>query len=131
MVMTAKYTGEQCWSFIVISRKHRSRYSPATWITEGVHPGQRPAISFRDSLIPRRSFVMRLVDIAQKAGIPLQLKVESAGGSDDKELQRAHAPWDWCFVGAPEDNIHLPDEIVHKMDIENMVALYRVLMEKL
>ena len=105
--------------------------SDITWVTEGVHPGQGPAISLRDSLIPRRSFVMRLVDIAQKAGIPFQLEVESAGGSDAKELQRAHAPWDWCFVGAPEDNVHSPDEIVHKKDIANMVALYRVLMEKL
>lgn len=105
--------------------------SDITWVTEGVHPGEGPAISLRDSLIPRRSFVMKLVDIAQKAGIPFQLEVESAGGSDAKELQRAHAPWDWCFVGAPEDNVHSPDEIVHKKDITNMVALYRALMAEL
>jgi putative aminopeptidase FrvX len=105
--------------------------SDITWVTEGVHPGQGPAISLRDSLIPRRSYVMKLVSIAQKAKIPFQLEVESAGGSDAKELQRAHAPWDWCFVGAPEDNVHSPDEIVHKKDMDNMVALYRVLMEEL
>jgi putative aminopeptidase FrvX len=102
-----------------------------TWVTEGVHPGLGPAISLRDSLIPRRSFVMKLAAIAQKRGIPFQLEVESAGGSDAKELQRAHAPWDWCFVGAPEDNVHSPDEIVNKKDLEGMVALYRALMEEL
>ncbi|MGV3586324.1 MAG: M20/M25/M40 family metallo-hydrolase [Adhaeribacter sp.] len=105
--------------------------SDITWVTEGVFPGQGPAISLRDSLIPRRSFVMKLVAIARKAGIPYQLEVESAGGSDAKELQRGSIPWDWCFVGAPEDNVHSPDEIVHKKDIENMVALYRVLMKEL
>ncbi|PIQ22387.1 MAG: aminopeptidase [Cytophagales bacterium CG18_big_fil_WC_8_21_14_2_50_42_9] len=105
--------------------------SDITWVTEGVHPGEGPAISLRDSLIPRRSFVMKLVALAQAANIPFQLEVESAGGSDAKELQHGPIPWDWCFVGAPEDKVHSPDEIVHKKDIENMVALYRVLMKAL
>jgi len=105
--------------------------SDITWVTEGVHPGAGPAISLRDSLIPRRSFVMKLVELAKNAGIPFQLEVESAGGSDAKELQHGAIPWDWCFIGAPEDEVHSPDEIVHKKDIENMVALYRVLMKEL
>jgi len=105
--------------------------SDITWVTEGVHPGEGPAISLRDSLIPRRSFVMKLVELAKNAQIPFQLEVESAGGSDAKELQHGPIPWDWCFIGAPEDEVHSPDEIVHKKDIENMVALYRVLMKAL
>jgi len=105
--------------------------SDITWVTEGVHPGQGPAISLRDSLIPRRSFVMRLVELAKKAQIPFQLEVESGGGSDAKELQHGPIPWDWCFIGAPEDEVHSPDEIVHKKDIENMVALYRFLMKEI
>ncbi|MDB5261597.1 MAG: family metallo-hydrolase [Adhaeribacter sp.] len=105
--------------------------SDITWVTEGVRPGQGPAISLRDSLIPRRSFVMKLIQIAKTAGIPFQLEVESSGGSDAKELQHSDIAWDWCFVGAPEDNVHSPDEIVHKDDIRNMVALYRVLMQEL
>ena len=105
--------------------------SDITWVTEGVHPGAGPAISLRDSLIPRRSFVMKLVELAKNAQIPFQLEVESAGGSDAKELQHGAIPWDWCFIGAPEDEVHSPDEIVHKKDIENMVALYRVLMKAL
>lgn len=105
--------------------------SDITWVTEGVHPGLGTAISLRDSLIPRRSFIFKVIEIAKKFGIPYQLEVERAGGSDAKELQRADIPWDWCFVGAPEDNVHSPDEIVHKDDIANMVALYRVLMKEL
>ncbi|UOR03935.1 M20/M25/M40 family metallo-hydrolase [Hymenobacter aerilatus] len=105
--------------------------SDITWVTEGVRPGEGAAISLRDSLIPRRAYVDRIRQIAAKSGIPHQLEVEGAGGSDAKELQRADAPWDWCFVGAPEDNVHSPDEIVDKRDIESMLALYQVLMREL
>ena len=33
-------------------------------------------------------------------------------------------PWDWCFIGAAEENVHSPDEKVHKKDVEGMIALY-------
>ncbi|WP_242916355.1 M20/M25/M40 family metallo-hydrolase [Pontibacter liquoris] len=105
--------------------------SDITWVTEGVKAGQGVAISMRDSLIPRRAYVQKIIGIAKASGIPYQLEVEGAGGSDAKELQYSAYPWDWCFVGAPEDNVHTPDEIVHKKDIESMVALYRELMAKL
>ena len=105
--------------------------SDITWVTEGVHAGQGVAISLRDSLIPRRSYVERIRRIAEQAGIAHQLEVEGSGGSDAKELQRAAQPWDWCFVGAPEDHVHSPDEIVDRRDIASMLALYRVLMQEL
>jgi putative aminopeptidase FrvX len=102
-----------------------------SWVTEGVPHGKGPVISLRDSLIPRRSYVEKIISIAQRSGLPYQLEVEGTGGSDAKELQMCENPWDWCFVGAPEDNVHTPDEKVHKADIENMLKLYQVLMEKL
>ena len=105
--------------------------SDITWVTEGVHAGQGCVISLRDSLIPRRSYVERIRRIAEGAGIPHQLEVEGSGGSDAKELQHSAQPWDWCFVGAPEDNVHTPHEIVDKRDIESMLALYQVLMWEL
>ncbi|WP_084444408.1 M20/M25/M40 family metallo-hydrolase [Hymenobacter roseosalivarius] len=105
--------------------------SDITWVTEGVHAGQGVAISLRDSLIPRRSYVERIRQIAKAAGIPHQLEVEGGGGSDAKELQHSTQPWDWCFVGAPEDHVHSPDELVDKRDIASMLALYQVLMREL
>ena len=105
--------------------------SDITWVTEGVHAGQGCAISLRDSLIPRRSYVDRIRAIAAGSGIPHQLEVEGSGGSDAKELQYAAAPWDWCFIGAPEDHVHSPDELVDKRDITSMLALYQVLMREL
>jgi putative aminopeptidase FrvX len=46
-------------------------------------------------------------------------------------LQRSEMPWDWCFVGAPEDEVHSPDEIVNKQDIASMLALYQALLRDL
>ena len=102
-----------------------------TWVTEGVRPGAGCVISLRDSLIPRRGYVERIRRIAEASGVPHQLEVEGSGGSDAKELQRSAIPWDWCFVGAPEDNVHTPDEIVDKRDIYSMLRLYQVLLREL
>ncbi len=105
--------------------------SDITWITEGVQAGKGVAISMRDRGLPRRTYLNRIIDIANQSGIPYQLEVEGSGGSDGLELQASPYPWEWIFIGAPEDNVHTPDEIVHKLDIEAMTALYKVLMEKL
>jgi putative aminopeptidase FrvX len=105
--------------------------SDITWVTEGVQAGRGCAISLRDSLIPRRAYVDRIRAIAAESGVPHQLEVEGSGGSDAKELQLAAAPWDWCFVGAPEDHVHSPDELVDKRDIDSMLRLYQMLMQQL
>jgi putative aminopeptidase FrvX len=102
-----------------------------TWVTEGVSHGKGVAISLRDSGVPRKSYTNRIVEIAKKSKIPFQLEVESAGGSDGTVLQRSSLPIDWCFIGAPEDGVHSPDEKVHKKDIEAMVGMYCKLMEEL
>ena len=110
---------------------HQALISDITWVTDGVKHGEGVAISMRDKGIPRRSFINRIMAIAKDSGVKYQLEVESAGGSDGTALQHSYLPYDWCFIGAPEDNVHSPDETVHKEDIDNMVALYKVLMEKL
>lgn len=105
--------------------------SDITWVTDGVKHGNGCVISLRDSGIPRRSFVKKIISYAKDSGIPFQLEVEGSGGSDGNELQKSHYPWDWCFVGAPEDNVHSPDEKVHKEDITSMVNMYKELLLKL
>lgn len=99
-----------------------------TWVTEGVQHGKGVAISMRDHGIPRRSYLNRIIEIAEKSEIPFQLEVESAGGSDGTMLQKSDLPFDWCFVGAPEDNVHSPNEKVHKFDVNCMISLYQKLM---
>lgn len=102
--------------------------SDITWVTEGVKHAKGVAISIRDSGIPRRSYINRIIDLAKASNIPFQLEVESAGGSDGNALQRSPYPFDWCFIGAPEDFVHTPDEKVHKSDIESMTQMYDYLM---
>lgn len=105
--------------------------SDITWVTEGVLAGKGAAVSIRDSGLPRRSFVERILSILNEQGIPHQLEVEASGGSDGTELQKQPYPIDWCFVGAPEEHVHTPDEQVHKQDIISMMEIYRALMDSL
>lgn len=105
--------------------------SDITWITDGVTDGNGVAISIRDSGIPRRSYINKIIELAKKSKVPFQLEVESSGGSDGNQLQKSPYPFDWCFIGAPEDNVHSPQEIVNKNDILAMVQLYQYLMKHL
>ena len=105
--------------------------SDITWITEGVMDGKGVAISMRDSGIPRRSYVQKIIKIAKNNNITYQLEVENAGGSDGNALQKSPYPFDWCFIGAAEENVHSPQERVNKSDITEMVKLYEVLMKAL
>jgi putative aminopeptidase FrvX len=105
--------------------------SDISWISDGVFPVKGPVISMRDSLIPRRSYINRIIDIAKKHKLAYQLEVEGSGGSDAKELQMAENVWDWCFIGAAEQFVHTPNEKVHKKDIEGMIELYKALMKDL
>ena len=89
------------------------------------------AISLRDSGLPRRVYVDRIIQLANESGVKYQIEVESAGGSDGNQLQKSPYPFDWCFIGAPEDNVHSPDEKVHKKDIKSMTDLYNYLMKHL
>jgi putative aminopeptidase FrvX len=102
-----------------------------TWVTEGVYHGKGVAISIRDRSIPRRSYVDKIISLAEKSGIDYQIEVEAYGGSDGKEIQASPYAVDWCFVGAPESNVHSPNELVFKKDIDCMLALYQYLMKNL
>ncbi len=102
--------------------------SDITWVTEGVKHAKGVAISIRDSGIPRRTYINRIINLAKASNIPFQLEVENAGGSDGNALQRSPYPFDWCFIGAPEDFVHTPNEKVHKLDIESMTQMYDYLM---
>ncbi len=110
---------------------YQALISDITWVTEGVSHGKGVAISMRDSGLPRRSYLNRIISIANESGISYQLEVESAGGSDGGMLQKSDLPIDWCFIGAAEDNVHTPNEKVHIDDIKAMTELYSVLMAKL
>ena len=109
----------------------QSLISDISWISDGVFPAKGPVISMRDSLIPRRAYIDKIIGIAKKHKVAFQLEVEGSGGSDAKELQMAENVWDWCFIGAAEQFVHTPNEKVHKKDIDGMIELYKALMKDL
>ncbi|WP_209329623.1 aminopeptidase [Lunatimonas salinarum] len=105
--------------------------SDITWATEGVRPGEGVVISLRDKHIPRRSFLNKMVLLADESEIPYQLEVEAYGSSDGREVHYSPYPVDWCFIGAPQENAHTPRERVIWTDFESMLQLYRFLMDRL
>jgi putative aminopeptidase FrvX len=114
--------------------KHNVRQaliSDITWVTEHVSHNKGVVISLRDSCLPRKSYLNRILDIVKSSEIHYQLEVESSGGSDGSTLQKSVLLIDWCFIGAAEDFVHTPNEKVAKFDIIQMVEIYRVLMKEL
>lgn len=110
---------------------HQALICDITWVTDGVHHGNGVVISMRDRGIPLRKYLDKIIGLAKESGVPFQLEVESVGSSDGGYIQQSPYPVDWCFIGAPEDHVHSPDEKVHKKDIESMRNLYQFLMRKL
>jgi len=110
---------------------YQALISDITWVTEGIKDGGGVAISMHDKGIPRRKFVNKILDVAKNSGIKYQLEVESAGGSDGTMLQNTDLPFDWCFIGAPEQNVHSPNEKVNLSDFQSMTDLYKALMATL
>ena len=105
--------------------------SDITWISDGVEPGKGVVVSLRDRNVPRRKFIDKIISLANQHHIPYQLEVEASGSSDGGELQRSHLPFDWCFIGAGEQDPHTPHEKVHKKDVQAMFGLYQYLMKQL
>ena len=105
--------------------------SDITWVTEGVKHGKGAAISLRDSGIPRKEYLNKIIALANQSLIPYQLEVESAGGSDGTEIQKSPYPIDWVFIGAPESHVHSADEKVHISDLMSMIKLTQFIFTKL
>lgn len=102
-----------------------------TWVTSGIRPGKGVAISARDQFIPRRSYLNKIINLAIESKVQFQVEVEGAGGSDGAEIQKSQFPIDWCFIGAPEKNVHSPQECVNKKDIRAMIDLFNYLLKRL
>lgn len=104
----------------------RAIITDITWATEGVFLGKGPAISLRDSRIPRRAFVESILQKANASGIPYQREVEYHGGSDGREIQNLPYPIDWIFIGPPSANQHSSLETVHRRDVGAFLDLLKV-----
>lgn len=94
-----------------------------TWDTKHVRGGRGVAVSLRDSFLPRRRFLDRVLSLAEASGLPFQREIESDGGSDGAYIERSGVPLDWVFVGAPEKGPHTHEEHVRIADLQSMAAL--------
>ena len=94
-----------------------------TWDTKHIKRGLGPAVSLRDSRVPRQSYLNRVLALAEESGVPFQREVESSGGSDGAGIDRSGVPMDWVFVGAPEKAPHTSRERVDIGDLQGMAAL--------
>jgi putative aminopeptidase FrvX len=125
-------SAEVCAKYIYEKYKvQQAVISEITWATDGIQLGKGVAISLRDVGLPRRSYINKIISIAKKNNITYQAEVENAGGSDGNALQSSPYPFDWCFIGVPEENVHSPEEKVNKQDINTMIELYKAIMQTL
>lgn len=124
----AQIAARRLWESFAIPRV---LISDITWHTEHIHRGKGPAISLRDQFVPRQRFLDEIVAVAEQSGLPYQLEIESAGSSDGGYVERSGIPMDWCFIGAPEEDSHTPEEVVNFSDLEAMAALYIFLIDRM
>ncbi len=102
-----------------------------TWITEGIKHGNGTVVSLRDSGIPRRKYIEKIIKIIDNYKLNYQFEVERSGGSDGTRIQKSSYPMDWCFIGPAENKVHSPNETIQKSDIYDTIELYKSLMDEL
>jgi putative aminopeptidase FrvX len=105
--------------------------SDVTWVTEGVHFQRGVVISYRDSSIPRKSFINEVIRTAKTHNISYQTEVEAHGASDGREIQASPYPIDWCFIGPPVEHVHTDHEKIARSDLDSMIIFYKLLMRNI
>ncbi len=86
--------------------------------------GDGPAIKVRDSsFIADPRVVNWMVNTAKEAGIPYQLEVLTAGGTDGRAIQMTRAGVPAGCLSIACRYIHSPSEMVDTADVENAVKL--------
>jgi len=86
--------------------------------------GKGPAIKVRDSsLLADPRVVNWMVTTAEKAGIPYQIEILEAGGTDARAIQLTRMGVPAGCVSIPCRYVHTPSEMVDYRDVQNAVRL--------
>jgi endoglucanase len=106
-------------------RELKASYSPVT------ESGKGPAITFMDrtSIANRRLFEF-VRGVAEKEGIPYQLKKGVAGGTDAGAVSLTEAGMPAVTLAVPVRYIHAPWGIVHAGDFAHYVGLARAVVRR-
>ncbi len=90
-------------------------------------PGKGPVLSWMDNgTIYDRELFELLRDLADRNGIPWQLKHYVTGGTDAKSIQRTKAGVRVAGISAAVRYIHAPSSVVKLADTGHMLALARL-----
>lgn len=93
--------------------------------------GDGPAIKVRDaSFIADPRLVKWMIKTAEDAGIPYQLEVLTAGGTDGRAIQLTRSGASAGCVSIACRYIHSPSEMVDTDDVENAIKLLVQLLSK-
>lgn len=86
--------------------------------------GRGPAITLvdRSAQFPRR-YVKFLQDLADRDGIPHQLKTPVYGGTNGARIQMSRSGVPTCVISVPCRYIHSPHAMLRLQDLENTIAL--------
>jgi endoglucanase len=82
-------------------------------------------------MIPNQAFKQFVIDIAKKEGIPYQLSVVAAGGTDAGKFHVVKAGAPAIVISVPTRHIHSHAAIVDLSDIDNSVKLVPALVRRL
>ena len=86
--------------------------------------GKGPAIKVRDSgMLADPRLVQRMVEAAEKAGIPYQMEVLESGSTDARAIQLVRAGVPAGCISIPCRYIHSPSEMVDYRDVLHAVKL--------
>ena len=90
-------------------------------------PGRGPVLSWMDGgAIYDRSLFERLRTLAEKNGLPWQMKHYLSGGTDAQSVQRTKAGVRVTGISAAVRYLHAPNSVCSQCDAEQMLALARL-----
>lgn len=90
-------------------------------------PGKGPVISWMDGgAVYDRALFELLRDLAEKNGIPWQMKHYISGGTDAKAIQRTKEGVRVAGISAPVRYLHTPSSVVSISDTKHMLTLSRL-----
>lgn len=93
--------------------------------------GKGVAVSFMDKAsIAQPELFRQMLQTAEEAGVPHQVKLAVAGGNDSGPMQRARSGARTCVLSVPCRYIHSPSTICDLRDVEAQYQLAKAFLEK-
>jgi len=94
--------------------------------------GKGPALTVMDrSVIPHPPLVRELIELAQRQGIPYQIRRSNTGGTDAGQIQLTAGGTKAAVISVPCRYIHSAASVMNKQDFTNALKLARAYLQSL